>query len=199
MALRMNQLIIAVLAICLLAPSLSCGDDEEVTSEEEARLAYFGLDKMVENAMDLGFKGFSEASSANIPTQNGTGALKGTITVGGKVDQGSSDNKEMRLTVELADYQDVDPPKVVYTTSAPSALDMSLKKVPNGDMTGTMTGRFLMTGELEGEVELNLTLSAQLEPDPDNPPDGVRRKLGTGRITGTATSRYGTYPVDITR
>jgi len=193
---RMTRLLSAFIAVSLLAMSSSCGEDEEVTSEQEARLAYIGLDNMVGKAMDLGFMGFSEATSANIPTQNGTGDLKGTIAVGGKVDQGSSDNKEMRLTVELVDYQDVDPPRVTYATSAPAALDMSLKKIPDGDMTGTMTGRFQMIGDLEGEVELNLTLSAQLEPDPTRT-DGVRRKPGTGRVTGTATSRYGTYPVDI--
>lgn len=191
---RTNWLVVLIASIALLP--LSCGDDEEVTSEEEARLSYIGLDVMVGKAMDLGFKGFSEASSANIPTQNGTGDLKGTIAVGGKVDQGSSDNKEMRLTVELVDYQDVDPPRVTYATTAPAALDMSLKKIPDGDMTGTMTGRFQMIGDLEGEVELNLILSSQLEPDPSKT-DGVRRKPGTGRVTGTATSRYGIYNVDI--
>jgi len=196
---------VTLLCLPLLVAAGACGDDdEEINSEEEARRAYLGLDKMVEKAMDLGFEGFNAATSANIPAQSNTGDVQGTINVTGKVDQGSSSNKEMRLFVELIDYADLkDPdtgqPTIIYNTgSQQPALDMSLKKIPTGTMAGTLIGGFKMTGQLEGEVVLNLTLTSDLEAD-SGTAGGVKRKVGSIRVTGTATSPYGVYNVDISR
>ena len=189
-----------MLCLALLAP-LACSDDDGVTSEEKARQAYFGLDKMIDKAMDLGFQGYNAATSANIPAQNGSGDLAGTITIDGKVDQGSSDNKEMSLNVALVGYSDIKlfEELLVYDTAAPHPiLDLSLKKIPNGTLTGGLNGTFNMTGEIEGVVSLNLTITGELEPDPTDS-SKVRRKPGTVSVTGTASSPYGTYAVDVTR
>jgi len=189
-----------MLCLAVLAP-LSCSDDEGVTSDEKARQAYYGLDKMIDKAMDLGFQGFNAASSANIPAQNGSGDLAGTITIDGKVDQGSSDNKNMTLNLTLVGYADIKLVEelLVYDTAPPlPVLTLSLKKIPSGTLTGTLVGTFNMTGELEGVVSLNLAITGELEPDPaDN--TKVRRKPGTVAVTGTASSPYGTYTVDVKR
>lgn len=173
-----------------------------VDSEEGAEAAYLGLDAMVGKALNLGFDGFNAASSANIPEQTTTGDLAGTLAVNGQVDQGASDNKEMRLVLTLVGYQDVvlleDELEVIYDTGdTDPALDLSLRNIPNGTLNGTLVGDFFMQGDLEGVVTMNLTISGELEPDP-NDAMMVRRVAGTTRVTGTATSDYGTYDVDVT-
>ena len=184
-----------VLGLAALTALVGCGD-EGVSSEEDARRAYLGLDIMVGKAMDLGFAGFNAASSANIPPQTTAGKVKGTLNITGQVDQGSSDNKGMRLKVELIDYQDDSTIKAVYATEAAlPALDLQLKSIPTGTLSGTLVGTFLMTGDLKGKVTLNLTMNGQLQGDKTK----VERKPGTTTVTGTATSDYGTYAVNITR
>lgn len=176
-----------------------CGDSG-VSNEEEARRTYLGLDTMVGKAMDLGFAGFNAASSANIPPQSGTGTVKGTLKITGQVDQGSSNNKGMRLKVELADYQDDANIKAVYATDAANlpSLNLSLKAIPNDTLTGSLAGAFNMNGDLSGVVTLALTMSGQLQPDPADA-NKVQRKPGTTTVTGTAQSTYGTYAVNVTR
>lgn len=188
----------------LCAPALAsagCGDPKggEVANEESARYAYLGLDGAVDRALQLGFDGFNAANSANIPEQMGPGDASGTMTVGGQVDQGASDNKGMRLEVTLAGYSDgpVGPDAavdIVYD-GGPNAFDLSFKNLPNADMTGTLVGDFTMTGDLAGPVSLNLSLSGKTEDDGSGK---IRRVAGTIRVTGTATSNYGTFNVDVT-
>src|SRR5262245_58828630 len=115
----------------------ACGNDE-VSSTEEARRAYFGLDRAVDKSINLGMQGFNAAQSANIPAQTGNGDISGTLVVSGQVDQGMSSNKEMRLKTALTMYQDRlpaavdagqgDPSKITYDSDAAAlpALDMSL-------------------------------------------------------------------------
>ena len=57
-------------------------------------------------------------------------------------------------------------------------------------------GTFQMTGDLKGDVTLNLALTGEIE---DDGTGKVRRKAGTTRVTGTATSGDGSYNVDVTR
>lgn len=176
-----------------------CSDDK-VSSDEEARRAYLGLDLSVDKAIDLGFKGFGAAKSANIDPQAASGDKGGTLTVGGKVDQGASSNKTMDLTVGMAKYSD--DGKITYDTPADTAiqpkLSMLLKSfdMPGGDLTGTLMGDFDMSGDLKGKVTLNLSFTAKTEPDPTNK---VKRTAGSTHITGSATSSAGTYKVDVTR
>jgi hypothetical protein len=191
---------IAVSALASAALLAGCSDDEKVSSEEEARLAYMGLDVMVGKAMDLGFAGFNAAKSANIAPQSGAGTVKGTLQVTGQVDQGASANKGMRLQVALTDYQDDGQIKVVYATDPAGlpALTLNLKSIPTGTLSGTLAGGFSMSGDLKGVVTLALTMSGQLQADPADA-TRVQRKPGTTRVTGTAQSTYGAYVVDITR
>ena len=189
----------------------ACGSDD-IDSDEEARRAYFGLDQSIEKSLTLGFAGFNSASSANISPQMTTGDVAGTLTVSGQVDQGSSDNKGMRLYIGMVDY--TDGPLVVvnadgkeeeldvditYDTSAETALqpflDLKLQNFPNGTLTGTLTGTYLMTGDIEGETELNLSFSGQTR---DDGTGKVIRRPGTTMITGTANSGDGTFEVNIT-
>ncbi len=194
-----------IFCLPLLVLILGCGDDDTVSSEEEARAAYMGLDQMIDKAIDLGFKGFNEASSANIDPQTTAGEASGVLTITGKVDQGSSDNKEMRLSVALEGYSDdtehagdLDLEITYDTGGVAPALDLSLKNVPSGTLTGSLQGLFMMSGRLTGEVTLSVTMSGTLQPDPLDSAK-VQRAPGTTHITGTAQSPYGTYNVDITR
>jgi hypothetical protein len=187
-----------------LAPSCACGD---VGSEEEARIAYLGVDEVVTKALALGFAGFNAASSANIPAQADEGEESGTIDVTGQVDQGASANKGMRLQVALTDYSDgsIDDPEteeddgiaIAYATAegAPLALDMQLRDIPAGTVTGTLGGTVSMEGDLEGELELSITFSGTIE---DNGDGGTRRSEGSTEVSGTATSANGSYDVDTT-
>lgn len=190
---------LVVLSLLAALQACNCGG---VGSEEDARLAYIGLDQSVDRAIALGLQGFNAASSANIDPQSGSGDVSGTLTVGGQVDQGASTNKGLRLTLLMVEYADEAPEdglEVQYATepAAPPALDLQLKNIPNGTFTGTLKGTFVMVGDLEGDVTLNLTLAGDLESTGTG--DDVRRKPGTTRITGTATSAYGEYAVDLTR
>jgi len=172
-----------------------CSDD--VGSEEDARRAYIGLDKSVDKAMQLGFQGFNAASSANIDPQTTNGDKSGTITIGGKVDQGASANKTMTLDETLKDYSD--DGQITYdTTGTLPILDLKLAGVPDGTVTGTLTGTFSMSGDLEGAVTLSLSIAGELQPTAADATK-VERKPGTTRITGTASSDYGDYAVDVTR
>lgn len=179
-----------------LAASLGLGCGSGVSSDEQARLAYLGLDASIDKAIQLGFDGFNAASSANIPPQMTTGLASGTLKVTGQVDQGASANKGMRLFEELVAYSD--DGKLVYDTSASAlpALNMQLKGIPTGTLDGTLAGALAVSGELTGPVTLNLTFSGTLQAGTGTK---VERKPGTTRITGTATSGNGVYRVDITR
>jgi hypothetical protein len=194
--------------VCLFAFA-ACGEEDGVASKASARAAYLGLDNAIEKALNLGFKGFNEASSATIPPQTTDGDVMGTMNVTGKADQGASANKGMRLDVELIGYQDilaivdVDDADidfaVVYDTD-PAALpylEAKFSNYPNGTFTGSFTGTVNMSGDLKGIVTLNLSFSGQTEEDPVDPTKVVRVD-GTTTVTGTATSSYGTFDISLT-
>lgn len=182
--------------LVLLSATAGCGGG--VGSEEDAKRVYQGLDASIDKAIQLGFDGFNAASSANIPEQEATGAKKGTMTIGGKVDQGSSSNKTMNLTEVLVGYSD--DGLLLYDTpaGAPAALDMKLSKIPDGTLEGTLAGDYTVSGDLESTVTLTVSFTGDLEPVPSDATK-VRRKPGTTHITGSAASDFGTYAIDITR
>jgi hypothetical protein len=202
-----RTLLSAVVLLCSTA--LACSGN--VDDEDKARLAYLGLDNGIARAMQLGFDGFNAADSANIPTQTADGDVSGTMSISGQVDQGSSANKGMRLSMALDDYAD-DPVHPVdengeerdeeyeihYDTGSAVTVNFSLRDIPDGTMTGDISGTVTMTGDLEGELELNLSLDGKIEQDPDDATK-TRRESGTTSISGTATSDFGEYRVDITR
>ncbi|EPX58502.1 hypothetical protein D187_003974 [Cystobacter fuscus DSM 2262] len=196
--------VLAVLSVTALLSACS----DEISSDEQARRAYLGLDKSVEKSLQLGFAGFNAASSANIPPQSTTGDAGGTLDITGQVDQGSSANKGMRLRVGMKGYTDGEvtvaeeeaPVEITYQTTtdaaAQPALTLSLRDIPNGTFTGTLVGSFQMTGDIEGEVTLNLSLSGQIE---DDGTGKVRRKAGSTTVTGTAkSSTGGEFQVNVT-
>jgi hypothetical protein len=116
----------------------------------------------------------------------------------------------MRLYVDVLDYEDgpFDDPNteddveelvVIYNTDAEVGLpylQLSLRNVPDGDFTGSLTGTFFVSGEVEGEASFSLSLSGGIQEDPDNP-GIVVREPGTLAITGTVTSGDGLYTVDV--
>lgn len=172
-----------------------CGNGS-VHSDADAQKAYLGLDASIDKAITLGFAGFNAASSANISPQMTTGTVKGTLTVTGQVDQGTSTNKTMRLSTAYVMYSD--DGKVLYDTdpNALPLLSMDLKMIPTGTLSGTLAGNVNMSGDLKNAVMLNLTFTGDLQAGANNT---VERKPGTTHITGTAVSDYGTYTVDVTR
>ncbi len=199
---RINFLFLAFLAVGLVA----CGSDD-IDSDEEARRAYFGLDASIQKSLTLGFAGFNSATSANISPQMATGITAGALVITGQVDQGSSDNKGMRLRVGMVDYSDgplvigeetIDI-NIVYDTAMEVEmqpyLQLSLRNIPNGTFTGTLTGVYVMSGDIEGEANLDLMFSGQIK---DDGTGKVIRTPGTTTVTGTATSGDGTYEVNLT-
>jgi len=205
-----NSLLLVVVGSMALA---ACGSDD-INSDEEARRAYFGLDKSIEKSLRLGFDGYNAASSANISPQMTTGTVAGTLTITGQVDKGSSDNKGMRLYVGMVGYNDGVLPieyedetidvDITYDTDADAMLqpylNLTLRNIPSGTFTGTLTGTYHMSGDLKGDATVNLMFSGALMPDPANPSDATKtvRKPQSTTVTGTATSGDGTYDVNIT-
>lgn len=189
--------LLAVIAAIAAIALAGCGDGG-VSSEEDAERAYKGLDTSIDQAIQLGFDGFNAASNATIPPQTGKGTMTGTMTISGKVDQGSSDNKTMSLNEALAGYSN--DGKLTYDTVDASlpVLDMKLSKIPTGTIAGTLKGTYTITGELEGTVTLTLSFTGDLQPLASDA-SRIERKPGTTHITGTADSDYGAYAVDITR
>lgn len=182
---------------------LGCGSNS-VSSNDDAKRAYLGLDGSIDKAIDLGFKGFNEAQGANIPPETTAGSMAGTLTVTGQVDQGTSANKQMRLNVAMSGYSDISGFTYDAGTSDAGAalptLDMSLQGIPTGTLFGSLMGTFQMSGTLSGPVTLDLTFTGDLEANPDGGISaGVIRKPGTMHITGTATSPAGTFTVDVTK
>jgi hypothetical protein len=198
----------------VVAMGLSACSSDEISSDEEARRAYFGLDKSIEKSLRLGFDGFNAASSANISPQMTTGTVGGMLTITGQVDKGASDNKGMRLRIAMVDYTDgtlqlqyedktVDV-DITYNTSTDVTmqpyLELTLRNVPNGTFTGMLTGTYAMKGDIKGDATLMLMFSGMLMPDPANPTDPTKtvRKPGSTTVTGTAQSGDGTYNVNLT-
>ena len=188
---------LSILALTLAYAGCGAPDGHAVDDDEAARLAYLGLDRAVGRAIQLGFDGFNAASSANIPEQSQPGELAGRMVVGGKVDQGASANKGMRLDVTLTDgYADVvlEGERDVTYDGGPAAFDLSFKGLPDADLSGTLHGSFTMEGDLAGAVTLDLTITGETEAGPG---DTIVRKAGTIHVTGTATSDYGVYDIDV--
>lgn len=206
------------LLFALAATTVACSDDDApgVDSDEEARRAYLGLDTSIEKSITLGFAGFNAATNANIPDQMGAGDVGGTLLITGQVDQGASNNKNMRLYIGMVAYND--GPVVIeedgeqieiditYTTNAVEEmrphLEMKLNAIPDsgdqageGTWTGSLTGDYTMAGELEGTATLGLMFSGKLKRDAS---DKVIRTPGSTTVTGTATSGDGTFAVNLT-
>jgi hypothetical protein len=184
----------------------ACSSDT-VSSDEQARRAYLGLDPSIAKSITLGFDGFNTASSANISPQMVAGTAGGTLTITGQVDQGSSANKGMRLLVGMTAYNDgpitIDDKghtiSVTYATDTAAAtqpaLGMMLKNIPTGTLDGTLMGTYHLTGDIKGDVTLDLTFSGTLMSGSNNT---VVRVPGTTHVTGAATSGDGMYTVDLT-
>lgn len=197
------------LALLAVLGATACSDDDAIDSNEEARRAYVGLDASIAKSLSLGFAGFNAASSANIPPQMATGSADGTLVITGQVDQGSSDNKGMRLRVGMVAYTDgilrIDDGddeieiNLTYDTDIDPALQpylqLSLKNIPTGTVEGTLTGTYHMTGDIEGDAMLNLTFAGTLQ---DGGNGTVIRAPGTTLVTGTAVAGDGTYAIDLT-
>ncbi|MCC6523458.1 MAG: hypothetical protein IT373_12440 [Polyangiaceae bacterium] len=179
-------------------PGLLAACSGGVSDEEGARIAYLGADGSIALALRLGFAGFNAASSANIPTQQGAGLESGTLTITGQVDQGASNNKGMRLDASYASYSDgpVEDIRVVYDSETPVAIDLDMKGLPDAALTGTMVGRVFLSEDLEGALDFALSFAGTTQADP-NAPGEIRRVPGGTHVSGTATSDYGVYDVNL--
>lgn len=195
-------------ALALALGLAACGSDD-IDSDTEARWAYLGFDAAIDRALNLGFDGFNAASSANIPEQSSTGEIEGEMYVNGQVDQGASDNKEMRLLVTLVDYEDdlfddpvtedeVEELQARYNSvdGEEPALTLSLRDIPDGTFSGTLVGRLVVDGAVSADADFEINLSGGIMDGGDGL---VVREPGTLLITGTVTSGDGVFDVDVTR
>ena len=200
--------------LLLLCFVLGACSSDSVSSDEQARRAYLGLDKSIGKAVTLGFDGYNTSNNgANISPQTAMGDKAGTLTVSGSVDQGMSTNKTMRLNIGMVGYSDgpiaIDDKghtiSVTYDTATTATdqpyLQMMLMNIPTGTLTGsvtsgtTMTGKYHLTGDIKGDVELDLMITGTLMSGPNNT---VVRVPGSTHVTGTAVSGDGMYMVDVT-
>lgn len=207
------------LAIGLSFGAGACGGDEGIDSNEAARRAYLGLDPSIPQSLQLGFDGFNSAQSANIAPQMMAGADTGMLTITGQVDQGSSDNKGMRLYVGMIDYsagpftvvvnEGMDNEEEVavdltYSTSDVQTdqpyLNLTLRNIPTGTLEGTLTGVYHVTGDIEPDVEFeaDVTLSLNFMGTLVDLGGGMTGRAPGTVVTGTATSGDGIYEVSLT-
>jgi hypothetical protein len=194
------------LALVMIFGLAACSDDE-IDSDEAARRAYLGLDGSIAKSLKLGFDGFNTAQSANIATQMTVGTLAGMLSVTGQVDQGASDNKGMRLYVAMVGYTDgpvvIDEDNhtvnIVYDTSTDVTMQpflmLTLRNIPNGTLDGTLMGTYHMSGDIKGDVTLNLTFAGRIMDSGGL----VVRVPGSTTVTGTATNPdNGSFNVNVT-
>ena len=210
----MRNLCAGVVPLFVILLGVGCNNDN-VSSDEDARRAYLGLDTSISKSINLGFQGFNMASSANIAPQTTMGDKAGTLTVGGQVDQGSSANKTMRLEIGMVGYDDGDIEindkhdkiHVVYDTETDAAnqpyLQMKLSNIPTGTLDGTITsntsmkGVYHLSGDLKGTLALDVTFNGVLMAC--TAPCMVLRVPGSTHVTGTATNNSGgVYMIDLT-
>ncbi len=170
---------------CLL---VACASPPAVDANDTARRAYLGLDKSLAKTLQAGFDAYNTAASASLP-----GDTSGTLVVGGEVDK-TSPNRTMRLYIGMTSYSDGG---ITYSTSATQAsqpyLSLMLMNLPNGTVTGTLTGDYTMTGEVKGTVTLNLMISGSVTMSGTD----VVRVIGSTTITGTASDSNGTYDINV--
>ena len=76
------------------------------------------------------------------------------------------------------------------------SLELSLKGIPDGTLEGSLTGSFLMSGDLDGEAVIDLTFAGALQ---DDGAGGVERMPGTTAVTGSVTTpNDGSFVVEVT-
>jgi hypothetical protein len=180
-----------------MASVVGCGNGDSVNSNEQARRAYLGLDKSISKSLALGFMGYNAASNANIPTEMAAGDATGTLTITGHVDQGNPSQASMGLAAEMTMYSDgkivVDDKNhtitVTYATdsAAPPSLSLKLNSSAGNTLSGSLTGDYVMSGDMEGKVTLDLQLEGTFS---GTAPD-VMRVVGSTTVTGTAVNSSG--------
>jgi hypothetical protein len=198
--------------LLLVAIAASACGSSGVSSDEEARRAYLGLEQSIPKAVNLGFDGYNMATSANIAPQSAAGDSAGMMTISGQVDQGASNNKTMRLYIAMVGYTDgtlhVDTSNgtvdvnLTYDTSTTVTsqpyLELKLSNVPTGagtgNLMGSLTGTYDLHGDIEGSVDLALTLTGQIMSDGTG---ALAPVAGSTTVTGTATDGNGTYDVSL--
>jgi hypothetical protein len=201
------RVLIAIFSLAGL--SVGCGGG--VNSEEQARRAYLGLDRSIDKSLRLGLDGFNFAQSATIAPQSTAGDYTGRLTITGQVHlQGPSANNgvRMRLYMAMINYSegpvaftpgDNDFVEITYQTladvAAQPSLQVRLDNIPDGDFTGTLDGTYRMSGDLGGDVTLNVTMSGSMQ---DDGTGKVQRVLGSTIVSGSATAGAGTYAVNLT-
>ena len=86
--------------LLLIATAVGCGNGNSVTSDEQARRAYLGLDKSISKSLALGFAGYNAASTPTSRRRWGPVTSTGTLTITGHVDQGNPSQASMGLNAE---------------------------------------------------------------------------------------------------
>jgi hypothetical protein len=181
----------------IFATVVGCGNGNSVTSDEQARRAYLGLDKSVSKSLALGFVGYNAATNANIPTEMAAGDATGSLTISGHVDQGNPSQISMGLSQAMTMYADgkivVDDKgntiTVTYATNmaTPPSLTLKLNSSAGDTLTGSLDGDYVMSGDLQGTVTLSLQINGTFSGTAPN----VMRVAGSTTVTGTAVSSSG--------
>lgn len=199
----MRRLALGIASLVMMGTLAGCGNGDSVNSDEQARRAYLGLDTSISKSLALGFMGYNAATNANIPTEMANGDATGTLTVTGHVDQGNPSQVSMGLATAMVMYSDgkivVDDKghtiTVTYATNSatPPSLSLKLNASAGNTLTGSLGGDYVMSGDMQGTVTLNLQLSGTFSGTAPN----VTRVAGSTTVTGTAVnSSGGTYMVN---
>ena len=84
--------------------------------------------------------------------------------------------------------------RAVTYDGGPAMFDMNFKGLPDAALDGTLVGNFAMDGDLVGDVALNVSFTGTTMAGPGGE---IVRVPGTVKVTGTATSDYGVFNIDV--
>ncbi len=172
--------------LCLLTalPLCACGGDD-VNNAQAVQKIFDDFQPTMEKIIKQGLAAKDASTNgANITPVSANGTNKGTLTIGGKVAQGTSLNENLDLWVQL-DGPYSDSGKIFYATDNSSdttklqfGLQMSNQPQDNG-MSGTLVGPLKVTGDIEGTAAFDLRFATDLTDDDAAPAIICSHVLGT--------------------
>jgi hypothetical protein len=97
---------------------------------------------------------------------------------------------------EHGDDDDHEDLEITYYTNDGNLphVELSLRDIPDGTLTGTLIGTYEMHGDIEGEATLDLQFDGTIQDDGSG---GVTRTPGGTHVTGVATAGDAHYDVDV--
>lgn len=180
-----------VTSAVFLATAMIAGcSGSDLTDEQSVELIFDAFQPTIAKIVAKGYEAKdAPTTGANITTPlTGTGDIKGTMTVGGKVAQSGGGNQNFTLWVQL-DGPYADDPRVSFQTD--NTDDTTKLQFPatitnqpaDNRMSSTVNGRLDVTGDVAGGATFAINVATDLD-DNDAAPTPI-----CSHVTGTVTAK----------